>query len=81
MILFLKHIYNHPKGKLKFEVPEPDWLASPSHRIKVVAKPIFALAAAPKGKSSGAKVGNPSEKILRIYAEDQSNENYCRNEN
>ena len=81
MILFLKHIYNHPKGELKFEVPEPDWLASPSYRIKVVAKPTFALAAAPKGKSSGTKVGNPFEKILRIYAEDQSNENYCRNEN
>ena len=47
MRALLKHSINHPNGKLKPEIPEPEWLADPSHRTKVVAKPIFALANAP----------------------------------
>ena len=29
------------KGKLHTEIPEPSFLAEPSHRVKVVAKHIF----------------------------------------
>ena len=47
MRALLKHGINHPKGKLKPEILEPEWLADPSHRTKIVAKPIFALANAP----------------------------------
>ena len=31
MRALLKHGINHPKGKLKPEIPEPEWLADPSH--------------------------------------------------
>ena len=40
----------HPKGALPLELPEPRWLADPTHRTKVVAKPFFSLAAT--GKSN-----------------------------
>ena len=44
----LKHRCNNPKGRLPEEMNEPDWLADPSHRTKVVAKPIYQLAALSK---------------------------------
>ena len=56
MRALLKHSTNHSKGKLKAEIPEPEWLADPSHRTKVVAKPFFALANAPKSQSLCTKV-------------------------
>ena len=56
MRALLKHSTNHSKGKLKAEIPEPEWLADPSHRTKVVAKPFFALANAPKSHSVCTKV-------------------------
>ena len=56
MRTLLKHGCNHPKVKLKLEILEPDWLANPSHRTKVVAKPMFALANAPKSISVCTKV-------------------------
>ena len=31
------------KGKLDEEIPEPSFLADPSHRVKVVAKHIFSI--------------------------------------
>ena len=31
------------KGKLPLHIPEPKWLADPSHRTRVVARAIFAL--------------------------------------
>ena len=34
------------KGRLNVQIPEPRWLADPTHRIKVVAKGIYKLAAA-----------------------------------
>ena len=56
MRALLKHDCNYPKGKSKLEIPEPDWLTDPSHRTKVVAKPIFPLANAPKSQSVCTKV-------------------------
>ena len=32
-----------PKGKLDEEIPEPSFIAHPSHRVKVVAKHIFSI--------------------------------------
>ena len=31
-------------GKLNDDIPEPQFLADPSHRVKVMAKPLFAMA-------------------------------------
>ena len=56
MRALLKHGINHPKGKLKPEIPEPEWLADPSHRTKVVAKPIFALTNAQKSRQFALKL-------------------------
>ena len=41
MRALLKHDINHPKGKLIPERPEPEWLADPFHKTKIVAKPIL----------------------------------------
>ena len=49
MKALLKH--NTPltkKGKLRADVPQPEWLADPTHRCKVLSKGIYALAALPK---------------------------------
>ena len=70
MRVLLKYSCNHPKGKLKLEILEPDWLAGLSHRTKVVAKHIFALAAAPKSKFGFTKVDTICLKQIRIYTED-----------
>ena len=43
---------NHPKGALPSDLPEPAWLADPTHRTKVMAKPFFALAALGKMRLS-----------------------------
>ena len=45
----MKAIVNHEsngakKGRLKPNIPVPKWKADPTHRTKVVAKPIYALA-------------------------------------
>ena len=40
----LKHKSLYPKGRLLEDMPVLDWLADPSHRTKVVAKPIYLLA-------------------------------------
>ena len=56
MRALLNHSCNHPKGNLKLEIPDPDWLADPSHRTKVVAKPIFALAISLNSKYTCTKV-------------------------
>ena len=56
MIVLLKHPGNHKRGKLNPETPEPSWLADASHRTKVVAKYIYALAALPKSKSTCTKI-------------------------
>ena len=56
MRTLLKNPGNHKRGKWNPEIPEPSWLAAPSHRIKVVAKYIFALAALPKSKSTCTKL-------------------------
>lgn len=52
----LIYYYNHPRGKLNVEIHEPGWLADLSHRTKVVAKPVFALATVSKIKSSCTNV-------------------------
>ena len=45
----MRAIVCHPspkgKGRLPLHIPEPRWLADPSHRTRVVARAIFALAA------------------------------------
>ena len=56
MRALLKHPGNHKRGKLYPEIPEPSWLADPSHRTKGVIKYIFALAALPKIKSTCTKI-------------------------
>ena len=43
MRMLLKHKDNHPKGKLSCMIPQPTFLADPSHRIKVMAKPFFLM--------------------------------------
>ena len=43
MRMLLKHKDNHPKGKLSCMIPQPTFLADPSHRIKVMAKPFFKM--------------------------------------
>ena len=40
----LSHPTTNPKGRLPTHIPEPCWLADPSHRTRVVARAIFALA-------------------------------------
>ena len=52
----LKHQTSNPKGRLPEDMPVPDWLADPSHRTKVVAKPIYFLASLSKNISSCTKV-------------------------
>ena len=37
-------VLKSPKGKLHEDVPEPSFLADPSHRVKVVAKHILSIA-------------------------------------
>ena len=44
MRALLRHPANNSKGKFLLKIPEPEWLAHPSHRTKVVAKPLYALA-------------------------------------
>ena len=51
----MRDVLNHPskgaqgqvmkssKGKIDEEIPEPSFLADPSHRVKVVAKHIFSI--------------------------------------
>ena len=56
MRTLLKHPGNHKEGKFNPEIPEPSWLVDPSHRTKVVAKYMFALAALPKSKSTCTKI-------------------------
>ena len=56
MRALLKHPKNHKSGKLHPEIHEPSWLADPSHRTKVVAKYVFALAMLPKRKSTCTKI-------------------------
>ena len=36
-------VLKSPKGKLDEEIPEPSFLAYPSHRVTVVAKHIFSI--------------------------------------
>ena len=43
---------HHRKGALPPELPEPQWLADPTHRRKIIAKPFFALAALGKSQSN-----------------------------
>ena len=53
-------ILTHPtvrgKGKLPAHIPQPRFLADPSHRTKVVAKAIFVLAHLPKSQSKCSNV-------------------------
>ena len=53
----LSHQSAHKKkGRLPEEIPEPRWLADPTHRIKVVAKAIFVLANLPAKRSECTNV-------------------------
>ena len=40
-------------GKLRDEIPEPEFLADPGHRIKVMLGPIFKLCTSPPVKDPG----------------------------
>ena len=50
------------KGKLHEDIPEPYFLADPSHRVKVVAKHIFSIV----NKSRDLRCGCTKEDALRI---------------
>ena len=56
MRLLLKHTSVYQKGRLLEDIPVPDWLTDPSHRTKVVAKPIYLSASLSKHVSSCTKV-------------------------
>ena len=56
MRALLKHKTNNHKGRLPQEMSQPEWLADPSHRAKVVAKPIFLLSTMPMSSSTCTKV-------------------------
>jgi len=43
MRAYLSHAENNAKGKLDDKIPEPRFMADPSHRIKVMSAPIFAM--------------------------------------
>ena len=45
------HAANHINGCLPDHIPEPSFLADPSHRIKVMCKEVFKLALASKTQS------------------------------
>ena len=47
----IKHETNHEKGKLPILVPQPNFLADPSHRIKVMSKPFFKMVCKTKDPS------------------------------
>ena len=51
-----------PKGKLDEEIPEPSFLADPSHRVKVVAKHIFSIV----NESRAQRCGCTKADALRI---------------
>ena len=40
---FLGQVQKSSKGKLDEEIPDPSFLADPSHHVKVVAKHIFSI--------------------------------------
>ena len=44
------------KGKLPLHIPEPRWLADPSHRTRVVARAIFALVTLRVGEGECKKI-------------------------
>ena len=52
----LTHKTVNPKGRLPEEMPQPEWLADPSHKTKVVAKTIFLLSTLPMSSSAYTKV-------------------------
>ena len=56
MRALLTHKSNNPKGRLLEEMPQPERLADPSHRTRIVAKPIFLLSTLPMGSSSCTNV-------------------------
>ena len=43
MRALLQHRSNHDKGLLPSHIPQPVFLADPSHRIKVMSKPFFKM--------------------------------------
>ena len=47
---------HHPKGALPERLPEPQWLADPTHRTKCMAKPFFALVALGKTSTQCTRV-------------------------
>ena len=52
----LKHQHNNLKGRLPEEMIEPEWLADPSHRTKVVAKSMQQLTLSPNKLRSCTKL-------------------------
>ena len=52
-------------GKLPLEVPEPTWLADPTHRTKVVASRFFGLKS--KGKKESCGIGAADCLRLKLY--------------
>ena len=59
---FRSQFLKKSKGKLDEEIPEPSFLADPSHRVKVVAKYIFSI----HNKSRDQRCGYTKSDALRI---------------
>ena len=47
-----------PKGKLDEEIPEPSFIAHPSHRVKVVANHIFSIVNKSRAQQCGCTKAN-----------------------
>ena len=55
-------------GKLRDAIPEPFFSAEPSHRIKVMAKPIFKMVTTTKDPTKCKKIDSLRvKKIHRMY--------------
>ena len=55
-------VLNSPKGKLDEEIPEPSFLADPSHHVKLVAKHIISIV----NESRDQRCGCTKADALRI---------------
>ena len=66
MRAMLKHASNNKSGKLRDDIPEPSWLADPTHRCKCVAKGIYALAT--KAKASSHVTKCDAMRIKKYYS-------------
>ena len=63
------HVLKSSKGKLHEDIPEPSFLADPSHRVKVVAKHIFSIVKRKQGSAMRVHQSRcpPDQKRLGVH--------------